>query len=252
MIGKQLPGEAASFRLLALEKCQSTNAEAMRHAGDDENDRLWVTAAEQTSGKGSRGRDWTSLEGNLFASLLLRDPAMAKHLPELTFVAAVALRNAILKLCGDETNVCVKWPNDLLLNGKKCSGILLESKLEQNTTWVVVGIGVNCKCHPQQALQHATSLAAEGFDIVADGVFSALAIEMAKTLRIWRGGEGFSQIRKEWLAAATGIGSDVVVRIPGKPDLCGIFASVDPAGYMLLETSDKQIVRVSAADIFFL
>src|SRR5215469_2812357 len=138
---------AAGVRLIAHEVLGSTNAEALRLARQGERGPLWIAADRQTAGRGRRGRAWISPRGNLYASLLLTEPAAAEHWSQLSFVAALAMHDAVVEIAGDlKPLLTIKWPNDLLLAGAKLGGILIEA--ESGISAVVVGIGVNCASHP--------------------------------------------------------------------------------------------------------
>src|SRR5437016_6333057 len=133
---------AAGLRLVAHELLTSTNSEALTLARAGERGPLWITAERQSAGRGRRGRSWTSEPGNLFASLLLTDPAPAEHWPELAFVAALAVHDAVAELVETlKPQLAIKWPNDLLLAGRKFAGILIEGEgVEEGA--VAVGIGL--------------------------------------------------------------------------------------------------------------
>src|SRR5262245_61818354 len=120
---------AAGWRLIALDRTGSTNQEALRLARSGEAGPLWITAVEQTAGRGRRGRSWHSPPGNHYASLLLTDPGPADRAPQLSFVAALALHDAVSALApGLSSRLRFKWPNDLLLDGAKVAGILVEGE----------------------------------------------------------------------------------------------------------------------------
>ena len=160
---------AAGVRLIAHEVLVSTNAEALALAGRGERGPLWVTAGRQTGGRGRRGRTWVSERGNLFASLLLTDTAPPEHWPELAFVAALAIHDAVAEVAPAlRPQLFIKWPNDLLLDGKKFSGILIEGEGGSSGGAVVVGIGVNCVSHPADTDYPATDLAAAGAAVTAE------------------------------------------------------------------------------------
>src|SRR5262245_63256097 len=132
---------AAGVRLIAHEVLGSTNAEALSLARRGERGPLWVTAVRQSAGRGRRGRAWVSEPGNLHASLLLTAPVPAGHWPELSFVAALAVHDAVAAVAGPiEPLLAIKWPNDLLLAGAKFAGILLEGE-SGGTGALVVGVG---------------------------------------------------------------------------------------------------------------
>src|SRR6267142_150725 len=117
---------AAGARLLAYDEIDSTNAEALRLMRQGEQGPLWITAERQTAGRGRRGRSWISLPGNLHASLLLTDPGPAEHWPQISFVGALAVHDAVVELAPEIRPMLeLKWPNDLLLAGAKFARILI-------------------------------------------------------------------------------------------------------------------------------
>ncbi|MFY9898567.1 MAG: biotin--[acetyl-CoA-carboxylase] ligase, partial [Xanthobacteraceae bacterium] len=144
----------AGVRLESLGTTGSTNAEARLRAQQGEGGPLWITATAQTQGRGRHGRIWISPPGNLYASLLLRDPSPFEHAPQLAFVAALALRDAVaFEAKALAPQLEFKWPNDLLLDGRKCAGILIEGEATPDGEAgkrfiVVIGIGINCNSHP--------------------------------------------------------------------------------------------------------
>ena len=173
---------AAGVRLIAHEVLGSTNAEALQLARHGERGPLWVTAERQSAGRGRRGRAWMSPPGNLYASLLLTEPAAAEHWPQLSFVAALAIHDAVVEIAGDlKPLLAIKWPNDLLLAGAKFAGILIEGEGDVNA--VAVGIGVNCTRHPADTDFPATDLAAAGAPVAPKTLFPALSVKCSDALR---------------------------------------------------------------------
>src|SRR5947209_11937916 len=151
---------AAGVRLIAHEVLGSTNAEALNLARQGERGPLWVTARRQSAGRGRRGRAWISPPGNLYATLLLTAPAPGERWPQLSFVAALAVHDALVEVASDcRPLMAIKWPNDLLLAGAKFAGVLIEG---EGDGAVAVGIGVNCARHPADTDYPATDLAAAG------------------------------------------------------------------------------------------
>src|SRR3989304_3481056 len=140
--------DLAGGRHITYETLGSTNAEALALARTGERGPLWITAATQTAGRGRRGNSWTSPPGNLYATPLIADPSAPEHAPQLSFVAALALHDAITE-CAAQLGpmLKVKWPNDLLIGGAKVAGILIEGESEPAFA-VAIGIGVNCAAHP--------------------------------------------------------------------------------------------------------
>ena len=250
-VTREIPG-LAGWRHLALTAVGSTNDEALRLANQGQPGRVWVTAQSQETGKARRGRDWASPPGNLYASLLLIDPAPSDQLRTLPLVVSLALHKSLAVVAPSiENDLRIKWPNDVLLGGKKLSGILLEAANDKfGRLAVVIGCGVNCAHYPDNPLYPATALRDHSIDIKPEVLFLALARSLAKELRIWAQGAGFSIIRKEWLERTAGLGGLITARFPDS-ELTGTFIGLDGDGYLLLEARDGTISQISAADIFF-
>src|SRR5262249_38207565 len=169
---------AAGVRVVSHELLTSTNTEALELARKGERGPLWVTAGRQSAGRGRRGRSWVSEPGNLYTSLLLTDPAPPEHWPELSFVAALAIHDAVAEVApAIRPQLAIKWPNDLLLGGAKFAGILAEGEGAEGGA-VAVGIGVNCVSHPSDTDYLATDLSAVGAAVSAAALFAALSVKM--------------------------------------------------------------------------
>ncbi|MYZ47821.1 biotin--[acetyl-CoA-carboxylase] ligase [Propylenella binzhouense] len=239
-------------RRIILERIGSTNDEAMRRLLAGEPHPFWVTAARQESGRGRLGSTWVSEPGNLYASLGLVRQIPLPILVQLPTVAALAAYGAVLRVLPDTlaAGLAIKWPNDLLLGGRKVAGILAESRsLGERGTAIVVGIGVNCRHAPTETRYPATSLAASGVTVDPDLLFDALAGEMARELAAWDEGRGFQDQRRRWNAAAASFGETITVRLP-RETLVGRFMGLDEAGYLRLVTEGGER-RISAGDVFF-
>jgi BirA family biotin operon repressor/biotin-[acetyl-CoA-carboxylase] ligase len=246
------PEAAAGFRLIAHETLASTNAQALALARKEPNETrpLWVTAREQTAGRGRRGNQWVSPPGNLYATLLLKDPAPARYAPQISFVAALAVHDAI-RDCAPalRQTLSLKWPNDILCSDAKLAGILIEGHGLDVRLAMAIGIGVNCKSHPSQTSYPATDLAALGADVSAEELFSALSRTMMRRLDQWRGGEGFLAVRSDWLDRASGIGHEMRVRLPDR-ELIGRCEALDESGRLLLRLADGTLETITAGDVF--
>ncbi|MEP1207889.1 MAG: biotin--[acetyl-CoA-carboxylase] ligase [Rhizobiaceae bacterium] len=240
------------WRHLALDRVDSTNAEALKLAGEGDPGRLWISAASQNAGRARRGRSWVSEPGNLYASLLLIDPAESAALATLPLVVSLALYEAVLEASPQlQGRLKIKWPNDLLLDGKKLSGILLEAQPDPHGRLaVVIGCGVNCRHFPDNPLYPATSLLAAGVDLAPQELFSHLAPSMARQLRVWAEGRGVSIIRRDWLDRCHGLGQEIVARFADH-ELQGRFVDLDQNGLLMLCDKMGQMHNISAADIFF-
>jgi BirA family biotin operon repressor/biotin-[acetyl-CoA-carboxylase] ligase len=244
--GPVLPNE---FRLITLPSLGSTNDEVARYARAGEPAGLVVSAGEQRRGKGRFRRPWSSPEGGLYCSLLLRPACPAQRAPELGFVAAVALADAIAGVIGPGAVAC-KWPNDLLLHGRKVAGILLESATDTagRLDWVVLGIGVNVATQPPpEAVQYpATCLAREGAaTLTSDQLREKVLAHLARWLATWSR-EGFAPVRLAWRRLAYRMGKELVVNVGDRP-LHGRFIDIDATGALVLETAGRRHV-ITAAD----
>jgi BirA family biotin operon repressor/biotin-[acetyl-CoA-carboxylase] ligase len=241
---------AAGFRLAVHDVLGSTNSEALTQSRRGEKGPLWVVAREQTAGRGRRGREWISAPGNLYATLLLFDPAPAETAPQLAFVTGLAVFDAIVDCAGDlREGLALKWPNDVLYANRKFAGILIESELAAAKLVVAIGIGVNCVRHPAQTSFPATDLAEAGKKVSPESLFYALSHAMMRRLDQWRRGSGFAAIRSDWLECSTGIGGDIAVRLSGR-DLSGHFENLDDGGRLLLRLPDGKLQMIMAGDIF--
>ena len=232
----------------ALDEVDSTNAEARRRAEGGEAGPLWITAKRQTAGRGRRGRNWETGEGNLAATLLLTTARPPAEAAQISFVAALAVAD----LAGayvPASLVSLKWPNDPLIAGKKTSGVLIESGPAPAGLWVAVGIGVNLAKAPADV--PATSFAAH---MVAPPPKPLEALgHLAEAFERWRAlwdSAGFSAIADAWTARAHGLGEACTARL-GSETVEGIAEGLDPDGALRLRTADGSIRRITAGDVFF-
>ena len=233
------------WKWLEFEELQSTNDKAKELAEQGAEGELWVvTAKRQTAGRGRLGRQWQSLEGNLFMSLAM--PADMADLSVYVFISSLSLLNIINILKGNiNAKVELKWPNDVLLNGAKVSGILLEKAANG---YLIVGVGVNVKASPKpdETPYLTTNLAACGFDIDRLELLRYYLAEWKHNMNIWKQ-QGAAQIKNMWLENAKGLNEEVMVNL-GKRIEKGIFAGVADDGALLLRQGEK-VVRILAGDI---
>lgn len=240
--------DLAGVRHVSYETLGSTNAEALARTRTGERGPLWITARVQTAGRGRRGSVWVSEPGNLYATLLLTEPSPKDAAPQLSFVAALAVHDAVAE-CAPQVGpmLSLKWPNDLLFGGKKLVGILVEGESEPVFA-VAIGIGVNCAHHPDDTRYPATDLKTAGALVTPEQLAPALAAAMQRRLAQWRRGEGFAATRADWLKRAAGLGQKIEVRLPEK-DLSGFFEGLDEAGRLLLAGPAGR-VTVTAGEVF--
>jgi BirA family biotin operon repressor/biotin-[acetyl-CoA-carboxylase] ligase len=240
---------SAGYRLTCLDSVASTNDEAMRlaHAGDA--GRHWIVAKEQSGGRGRHQRHWVSPPGNLYASLLLIDPAPIAQAPQLGFVAGLSLFEALHPLLHHDQALGIKWPNDLVINGAKLAGILLEAaRLADGRLACVLGFGVNCTSHPHNLAYAASDLNALGLACSAQDVLEALSHYFLCWLDTWARGEGFPQVRSAWLAHAAGLGGPIRVSV-GSEMLDGVFRTIDMQGRLVMALAQGER-SIDAGDVF--
>ncbi|TAN64354.1 MAG: biotin--[acetyl-CoA-carboxylase] ligase [Magnetospirillum sp.] len=242
------PALPPPFGWIRLDEVGSTNDEARRQVSlGTAADLLVVTAVSQTSGRGRRGRAWSSPVGNLHASVLITlDRGLAES-AQIGFVAALALAEGLGELVPTADFRC-KWPNDVLCNGKKIAGMLLETA---GDGWLVLGLGVDVAqgLPPGEALYASIALAELGWSGDTATVLAAFCRRFGPWLGRWRG-EGFAPVRAAWLEHARGLGEQAVVRLEAET-LTGRFAGLDHDGALMLDQGETGVRRILAGDVFF-
>jgi len=242
----------AFYRLVAYETIDSTNDEARRLAAAGAAEGTLIWAREQRLGRGRRGRTWVSPPGNLYVSLILRPSCAPAVAAQVSFVAAVALAEALADLLPPAATVALKWPNDVLVGGAKVAGILLETQAAAThvVEWLIAGIGVNVAGSPADTAYPATCLLAEGApDTGAEAVLAALASSFDVLYRTWRTA-GFAPVRAAWMSRARGLGEPIEVRLE-RDTLHGRFVDLDDTGALVLEMPDGACRQITAGELFF-
>ena len=245
----------ASYRHIAFKSIDSTNPYALDAAKDGKAGNLWVTAGEQTAGRGRRGRHWSSEHGNLSSSLLLIDPAPMKAIGQLPLVTATAVHRAVCGMLSPvhRAKVTIKWPNDVLWGDQKLCGILLESTtLPNGSQAVVIGIGINCRNHPEttEGLEAADLSQCGGYDISPEQLFERLTHHLDERLSVWNRGEGMAEIRDDWLQRARGVGEPIIARLPNE-EVHGVFEQLDEQGALIMRLADGEHRIIYAGDVFW-
>ncbi len=241
-----------AFRHDALQDVASTNSDCLERARAGDPGNLWITATRQTDGRGRRGRAWTSEPGNLYASLLLIDPAPIQRMASLPLAVAVGVHAAIRSVMPPGSQpVQVKWPNDILIGRKKTCGILIEGEsLRDGRHALVIGIGINIRHKPDVASYEVTCLQDHGCSIAPDELFAHLYREIALVLDVWNEGRGISEISRRWLELACGVGEQITVNLPDR-SLTGKFGGIAADGLLLLHLDDGHVLPIAAGDVFF-
>ncbi len=237
-------GEGAVL-IRVVEETGSTNADMLALAAAGASEGAWLRAERQTAGKGRQGRAWESPVGNFYGSTLVRLRPTDPPAPTLALVTAVALEEAVRVFL--PTGATIKWPNDLLIDGAKLSGVLLERAGDA----VVVGIGVNLAHHPDLPDRPATSLSAQGAVVDATTFAEVLAESFARWLSRWRA-EGLEPVRQRWLARAHPTGTALTARLPHGTAHDGLFDGLSTDGALILRLADGSRHVIHAGDVFLI
>ena len=238
------------FTLHHVETIGSTNDEAARLASSGAPSGTIVLADRQTKGRGRLGRTWQSVPGNLHASILLRPDCTLQAASELSLLAGVVLAELLARQGPDDLDLALKWPNDVLIDGAKVAGILLESGGDRGDrlAYVVIGVGVNVACSPDDMPYPVTSLAAAGFPELSPGnwlfaYISSLTIWLDQWQR-----DGFAVVREAWRARSHGLGGPIRLRL-GQEDINGRFVDLTEGGALLIEGADGVQRELTAGDV---
>ncbi len=231
-------------RIEVFPTLDSTSLEAKRRAALGEAGPLWIVALKQTAGYGRRGTEWVQSEGDIAATYLFRPEAPAERSPELSFVAALGLADAVQRFAL-RAALTLKWPNDLLAGGSKLAGLLLE--LVGEAPLVALGAGVNVVSAPKGLAYPAARL----IDLI-DGAppgprafVETLDETLAFRRRQWAE-EGFAAIRADWLQRAAGLGAPIRVETPGGV-IEGVFEDLDLSGALVVNSSGRRHIIAAGA-----
>jgi len=251
-IRSRLSSRVIGREVICHEQLASTNLAAMELGETGAAEGLVVIADQQTAGKGRLGRSWESPAGvNLYLSILLRPAMPPWEVPRLTFLSAVAAARALRDVTG--LKVDVKWPNDLLVNGRKIAGLLNEMSAESDAVHhVVLGLGLNINMtadqFPTDLRYPATSVRLEkGTHTARLDVVVALLEHFDRLYEEFRQ-SGMGPIRRAWQELFAMMGKPVRVET-GQANLTGVVAGIDEEGALLLRLPDGNIEKVLAGDV---
>ena len=252
---------AAGRAFVWLTEVASTNDWARQQAKEQPDilpGATWVVAERQTAGRGRFGNEWQSLKGNLSASLLFRPDRPAAQCAQLSFVASLAVADTLVGYA-PRANIRLKWPNDVLAEGRKIAGILLESETgsDGRISWLVIGIGINLSTYPKGIDPPAISLAALGIPPPAPfdrngrggGAVEHLDDAFTKWYEVWER-DGFAAIREAWLARAQGLGSRIRARLANE-EIRGVFRDIDDTGALVIGLSGGATRTIAAGEVYF-
>lgn len=279
-----------NYKLLIFDEIDSTNLEAIRIAKTNPSLNYAILAKTQTQGRGRNGKKWQSLLGNLHASLLLKPNKELTLFPQLSFVTGLAVYETIKSLIiskeysndlenwnikqgvstrsvvnlreyanppkfyeansSKQKSIKLKWPNDILINDKKISGILLESLTVANNNYLIIGVGINIIHNPLNIDQLTTSFAAENITIhEPTALLDIFIVNFEKCYQIWEQ-KGFTEIRKAWLEKAYKLNKPVTINDNSNP-ITGIFKGIDELGRIIIQLSPKKISHFVAGELSF-
>ena len=239
------------WTVVAFDTIGSTNDEALRRAEAGAREGTVISAGRQEGGRGRRGRTWSSPPGNAYSSTIVRPRCPPERAVQLGFVTALAVCDAVIAGLPAACVVRLKWPNDVLVDGAKISGILLESSVGADgmVEHVVIGTGINVTAAPPASATSyaAASLRDRGDAREAPAVLGAYLVSLAARLEQWR--QGFAGIRADWLARAAWLGETVAVS-QGDERIEGCFAGLDADGALLLEPPGGPPRRIVSGEVF--
>jgi BirA family biotin operon repressor/biotin-[acetyl-CoA-carboxylase] ligase len=252
----ELPyGLPPAVRIIHHPALPSTSTEALRLAMAGEPGRFWVATDDQTAGRGRSGRRWQSTPGNLYASCLIPLRCSVGIAQQLSLVAGVAAIDAITSAVGEAGHhpplgLCLKWPNDIMIDTAKMGGILVETTTHSrgDGLFAVVGMGLNLAGHPRELERPATDLAVHGTAITPAAMLRALAWSLEEQLAIWDEGAGLANIRSAWLVRGMPIGTPLRIH-NGAAEHGGEFAGLDESGALLLRHPTGRIDRFTWGDV---
>ncbi|WP_428408540.1 biotin--[acetyl-CoA-carboxylase] ligase [Hyphococcus sp.] len=231
-------------RIETFDTLDSTSAEARRRSEAGATEPVWIVALRQTDGYGRRGRRWEQDAGDFAGTLLFKPEAPPEHWGQLSFVIALGLASAFDGLVGED-KIDLKWPNDVLLDGGKCAGILLEN-LGRHLS---IGVGVNMVTAPEGMPYKVTRLVDYVLPPPGPGAFAAsLDGHFQDYYGTWVR-EGFAPIRDIWLKRARGVAAKITVRLPNA-EFSGVFEGIDETGALILRTGEGTRT-IAAGDVFF-
>ncbi len=235
----------------AYDEIDSTNAEARRRAEAGQAGPVWLTAEVQTAGRGRRGRAWSTQRGNLAATLLMTTDLPPVEAAQVSFVAALAACD-LADTCLGAGAARLKWPNDVLVHGRKAVGILVESGSRlDGRLWLAIGIGVNLAHAPQDVERPAAAFADHmaGPPPKPTDALDVLATRFEAWRKLWAS-QGFGPIAQGWTERASGLGQRCEARLPNST-LAGVAEGLDPDGALRLRLDDGSLERITAGDVFF-
>lgn len=240
---------AIDWKIHTYAQLSSTQDYVRELVEEDFPEGIVVQCLTQTKGRGRQGREWHSPMGNLYLSVLLRPDCTAEQGGQLSFVVAVAVSAAIDEVLAEDHDKKLKWPNDILINEKKCAGILLESEMDSKgkVKALIVGMGINIHAPPADegiGLQSVTHEITIPVHKLRDRVLHHLSEQYER----WKK-DGFEPIRKDWLGQAYRLGKEIKIRQGDDRYITGTLKNISIIGELMLEI-DGKIEKYSTGEVF--
>jgi BirA family biotin operon repressor/biotin-[acetyl-CoA-carboxylase] ligase len=239
------------YNLIMFDEIDSTNLEARRLIESGIDNDFVIVSSKQTNGRGRRGKEWVSDEGNLYLSLILRPYGKPYTFCQLSFITAIALYDAITALSREyqkPIDLKLKWPNDILVNGAKISGILLEYIEYAEKEYIVIGLGVNVQNAPKNLNQNTSSIAEIFGDMIdVNDILGIFMSNFHKYYRRWQM-DGFAQLRRLWLSRAHRIG-EIITISNDNLRISGAFKDINNQGAIRLKLASGQISIIHEGSI---
>ena len=249
-----MKGLDSHINVIHYKEIDSTNNEAKKLINGKKDLPYWIIADKQTSGRGRKDRFWDSPIGNFMGTYVLSIKGEKRILPQLSFVSALAIHSTINEFRHeDSSEVMLKWPNDIIINNKKCGGILIENIFSKNNLFhtIAIGIGVNLKSSPLHSTFPSGNILQEfNTNIERDEFLNSINKNILKFLSLWDGGSNYKYILNTWKSKAYLLNSKVAVSLPNGDKKEGIFSTIDEEGGLILLNSNGAKEIFYAAEIF--
>lgn len=241
------------YNYLTFDVIDSTNSEAKRLLSRGVDANFLILAGEQITGRGRGGRIWESKPGNLYMSIVIDSDSFHNRQSDISFVTGLAVYEAILDIAVSKKrklDLMIKWPNDILVNGAKISGILLESLKSKSKHYLIIGIGINIASSPLLIEKHTISFADLNINNIAPSALLDIVMKyFSHYYNLWQD-KGFNMVRKLWLERSYKQGSVITVS-DGRNRISGLFQGIDENGAIILKLASGDECSLSTGDVFF-
>tara|TARA_B000000477_G_scaffold30948_1_gene26679 strand:- start:69 stop:827 length:759 start_codon:yes stop_codon:yes gene_type:complete len=249
-----MKGLDSHINVIHYKEIDSTNNEAKKLINGQKDLPCWIIADKQTSGRGRKDRFWDSPIGNFMGTYVLTIKGEKRILPQLSFVSALAIHNTIMDFRPeDSSEIMLKWPNDIIINNKKCGGILIENIFSKDNSnhIIAIGIGINLKSSPLHSTFPSGNILQEfNISIERDEFLASMNKNILKFLSLWDRGSNYKYILNTWKSKAYLLNRKITVSLPNGNKKEGIFSTIDEEGGLILLNNNGIKEIFYAAEIF--